>query len=57
MAKKYDYRGYTIIADYYAGYDAIYNIQQFITLATSPREWVDLHIDYFNNRVVNRVEL
>ena len=57
MTKKYDYRGYTVIKNQYAGYDAVYKLNTFLTLATSPKEWIDLQIEYFNHRVYNRVEV
>lgn len=57
MTKKYDYRGYTVIKNQYAGYDAVYRLNTYLTLATSPKEWIDLQIEYFNHRVYNRVEV
>lgn len=54
---KYNYRGYTVIPNYYRGYAGVFKLNKYLTLSTSPKEWVDLQIEYFNDRVYNRVEI
>lgn len=48
-----EYKGYKIIKNEYAGYDAVYKLNKFITLATDAKGWIDLNIAYFNDRVYN----
>lgn len=48
-----EYRGYKIINNYYMGYQGVFKLNKFLTLSTDAKGWIDLQIDYFNDRVYN----
>lgn len=53
MTQCKEYKGYTIIKNYYRGYDGIFKLGKYLTLSTEPKQWIDLQIEYFNERVYN----
>lgn len=54
-----EYRGYTIQANYYAGFAAVLFNNNFITLAGSTegaKRFVDIDIDIYNKRAARKAE-
>lgn len=50
------YRGYIVNMNEYAGFWGVYKNQTFLTLSTQDKaiQWIDLQLDYFNERVYNK---
>ena len=50
MKSDYEYRGYCVELNGFAGYAVITYEGWFVSLATNPRAFIDLDIDWFDKR-------